>query len=227
MFPGNRIAERKHLQMIDYASIRKEYANHALDDNTINPDPLVQFETWFKQAQDAAVLEPNAMALATVDKDCRPSLRIVLLKGIEDGRFVFFSNMMSRKGEELTSNAACAATFFWPELTRQVRIEGNAFCIDEQYSERYFKTRPRDSQIGAWASRQSQTIAGRFVLEAAVDQVEKKFNGCVTLPKPSDWGGFGISPEKIEYWQGRANRLHDRILYLKKKHGWNVSRLSP
>jgi pyridoxamine 5'-phosphate oxidase len=213
--------------MIDYASIRKEYANHALDDNTINPDPLVQFEIWFKQAQDAAVLEPNAMALATVDKKCRPSLRIVLLKGIEDGRFVFFSNMMSRKGDELTGNTACAATFFWPELARQVRIEGNAVRIDEQYCERYFKTRPRDSQIGAWASRQSQTILNRSALEIAVEQVEKKFNGRATLPKPPDWGGFGIDPENIEYWQGRANRLHDRILYLRKQHSWNVSRLSP
>lgn len=213
--------------MIDYSSIRKEYSNRMLDVSSIDQDPLIQFETWFKQAQESAVLEPNAMALASVDKKCKPSLRIVLLKGIEDGRFVFFSNVMSRKGDELTSNPACAATFFWPELARQIRIEGNAFCIDEQCSEKYFKTRPRDSQIGAWASRQSQTITSRSVLEVVFDQVEKKFSGSASLPKPPDWGGFAINPERIEFWQGRANRLHDRILYLRKQQSWNVSRLAP
>lgn len=213
--------------MLNLAGIRKDYSKATLDITTVHPDPVIQFETWFQEVLDAAVLEPSAMALASVNKDGRPSLRIMLLKGIEEGKFIFYSNYKSRKGKELQINSACAATFFWPELERQVRIEGNAELLKRLATEEYFKTRPRDSQVAAWASPQSESIRDRKVLEDLIEQTEGKFKRYKVLPLPPHWGGYALSPLSVEFWQGRPSRLHDRILYTRKQNTWTIERLAP
>ncbi len=213
--------------MVDLAGIRNEYSKATLDIHTVHPDPVKQFEIWFQEALDAAVLEPSAMALASVNKDGRPSLRIMLLKGIGEGKFIFYSNYKGRKGKELQINPACAATFFWPELERQVRIEGNVEPLKRLVSEEYFKSRPRNSQVAAWASPQSESIEDRKVLETLIKKVEQEFDGCETLPLPPDWGGYALDPLTIEFWQGRTNRLHDRIIYTKENSSWKTGRLAP
>ncbi len=213
--------------MQNLPNIRKEYTKASLDINTVNPDPLLQFQIWFNEAWASEVLEPNAMNLSTVNEDGRPTSRIVLLKGIEDGKFQFFTNYQSKKGRELENNSACALTFFWPELERQVRIEGDAIRLDNDKSEAYFKGRPRGSQIGAWASPQSSIIENRDILDERVLQIENKFQQTDVLPKPYQWGGFQIEPFLIEFWQGRANRLHDRIEYSLVDAHWKIQRLAP
>jgi pyridoxamine 5'-phosphate oxidase len=212
--------------MNDLASIRKEYSKTTLDVSTISKDPVKQFDTWFQEAVTAKVPEANAMNLATVSSG-RPASRIVLLKGIEHGKFVFYTNYQSRKGKELDENPACCLTFFWPELERQVRIEGTAARIDAKRSEEYFQSRPRGSQIGAWASPQSSVIQERSLLEERAKQIEDKFKGQEKLPKPHQWGGYEVDPLLIEFWQGRPSRLHDRILYSKVDDVWKVNRLAP
>lgn len=167
------------------------------------------------------------MNLATVNENGRPASRIVLLKGIEDNKFVFYTNHQSRKGKELDTNPACALTFFWPELERQVRIEGVASRTDEKRAEKYFQSRPRGSQLGAWASPQSTMISDRSLLEERVKKLEEKFKGQDILPKPNQWGGYEIEPLMIEFWQGRPSRLHDRILYTKDDGVWKINRLAP
>ena len=167
------------------------------------------------------------MNLATVNENGRPASRIVLLKGIENHKFVFYTNYQSRKGKELDQNPACSLTFFWPELERQVRIEGSASRVDEKRSEKYFQSRPRGSQVGAWASPQSTLISDRFLLEERSKQLEDKFKGQDVLPKPNQWGGYEIDPLMIEFWQGRPSRLHDRILYTKADGEWKINRLAP
>jgi pyridoxamine 5'-phosphate oxidase len=209
------------------AEIRKEYTKATLDVSTVNLDPVVQFEIWFSEALDAQVIEPNAMNLSTVNSEGKPSSRIVLLKGIENKKLLFYTNYQSKKGKELEVNPACALTFFWPDLERQVRIEGMAERVAAQTSETYFQTRPRNSQIGAWASPQSSFIKDRSLLEERAKQIEKKFEGSVVLPKPNQWGGYQIEPYLIEFWQGRASRLHDRIEYTKVEGSWTIHRLAP
>ena len=167
------------------------------------------------------------MNLATVSENGLPSLRIVLLKGIEGGSFVFYTNYQSRKGNQLDESPVCALTFFWPELERQVRIEGTAKRMPEDASIAYFQSRPRDSQVGAWASPQSTIIANRNILEERVKEIEKRFKGQPVLPKPKQWGGFRVEPHWIEFWQGRQSRLHDRILYSRTDKGWKINRLAP
>lgn len=213
--------------MNDIASLRKEYSRAALDADTVSQNPISQFTKWFEEAITAKVPEPNAMNLATVNENGRPASRIVLLKGIEDYKFVFYTNYQSRKGKELDNNPACSLTFFWPELERQVRIEGVAARIDEKRSEKYFQSRPRGSQVGAWASPQSTLISNRTLLEERANQIEKKFKGQDILPKPNQWGGYEIDPLMIEFWQGRQSRLHDRILYTKDDGVWKINRLAP
>ena len=213
--------------MLNLAGIRKDYLKATLDINAVHPDPVSQFDTWFQEALNAAVLEPSAMALASVNKDGWPSLRIMLLKGIEEGKFIFYSNYKSRKGKELQINPACAATFFWPELERQVRIEGNVELLKRPVTEEYFKTRPRDSQVSAWASPQSESIRDRKVLEDLIEQTEGKFKRYKVLPLPPHWGGYALSPLSVEFWQGRPSRLHDRILYTRKQNTWTIERLAP
>ena len=213
--------------MNDLASIRKEYSKSSLDTKTAAKDPLIQFAHWFQEAIDAKVPEVNAMNLATVNGNGRPASRIVLLKGVEEQKFVFYTNYQSRKGKELDENPACALTFFWPELERQVRIEGVAARIDEKRSEDYFQSRPRGSQVGAWASPQSSLISDRLLLEERVKQIEAKYKNEELLPKPNQWGGYEVDPLMIEFWQGRPSRLHDRVLYTKDDGIWKINRLAP
>ena len=209
------------------SNIRKDYSKLKLDIDTISRDPLTQFEKWFQEALDSGIPEPNALTLSTVSEDGRPSGRIVLLKGVEKGKFVFYSNYQSQKGKELDKNPACSLTFFWAELERQVRIEGIASHAASASSEKYFQSRPRESQVGAWASPQSAIISNREILEERVKKIQEKFKGLEKLPKPKQWGGFEVEPLKIEFWQGRPNRLHDRIVFTKVDDAWKIHRLAP
>ena len=209
------------------ADLRRDYTKATLDVTTVNPDPVVQFEIWFKEALEAQVIEPNAMNISTVNEQGKPSSRIVLLKGIENKKFVFFTNYQSRKGREIEANPACALTFFWPDLERQVRIEGVITRVDNQISEDYFKSRPKGSQIGAWASPQSTVIKDRSILEERYRQIEQKYLNDAALPKPHQWGGYGVDPFVIEFWQGRSSRMHDRIEYTKVDGSWRIHRLAP
>jgi pyridoxamine 5'-phosphate oxidase len=209
------------------ADIRKDYSRTSLDVSTISSDPIQQFETWFQEALKSEVLEVNAMTLSTVNADGKPSARIVLLKGIENSRFLFFTNYQSDKGRELEHNPSCALTFFWPELERQVRIEGIATRVDATRSEAYFQSRPRGSQIGAWASPQSTIIENRDILEQRVAQLEERFKDKTVLPKPQQWGGYEVEPTLIEFWQGRPSRLHDRIQFSRIDSEWKRYRLAP
>jgi pyridoxamine 5'-phosphate oxidase len=209
------------------AEIRKEYTKASLDVSTVNKNPIEQFHIWFEDAIKSEVAEPNAMTLSTVNSEGRPSARIVLLKGIEDKKLWFYTNYQSRKGRELEENPACALTFFWPDLERQVRIEGFVGRADAKASEAYFQSRPRNSQIGAWASPQSTPIESRAILEERALMIDKKFEGQVVLPKPHQWGGYTVDPYLIEFWQGRPSRLHDRIEYTKLDAGWKIIRLAP
>jgi pyridoxamine 5'-phosphate oxidase len=206
---------------------RKEYNRSSLDQASVNADPIVQFNHWFAEAVDSSIPEPNAMNLATISEDGRPTSRIVLLKGVEGAKFLFYTNYQSQKGKELEKNPPCALNFFWPELERQVRIEGIASRADAASSEKYFQSRPRASQVSAWASPQSTLIADRALLEERVKAIEKRFEGKDALPKPHQWGGYAVEPLEIEFWQGRPNRLHDRIVYTKVDQEWKIHRLAP
>ena len=213
--------------MHNLAEIRKEYSKATLDISNVKSDPIHQFTKWFDEAIEAKVLEPNAMSLATVSSDNRPSCRIVLLKGIEENKFLFYTNYQSHKGKELENNPVCALTFFWPELERQVRIEGIAGRVSENKSIEYFSSRPLGSQISAWASPQSSIIESRLILEDRAKQIEKRFEGNTVLPKPHQWGGYAVDPMLVEFWQGRESRLHDRLEYLRVDGSWKVHRLAP
>ena len=209
------------------SEIRTEYTKASLDQSTIEKNPIVQFEKWFHEALEAEVMEANAMTLSTVTESGRPTARIVLLKGIEQNKFLFYTNYQSQKGKELDNNPACALTFFWPELERQVRIEGISERLESSVSKVYFQSRPRSSQVGAWASPQSTIIKDRSLLEERAREIEKRFAGKETLPKPNQWGGYAIEPHEIEFWQGRPSRLHDRIVYYRSENEWVVHRLAP
>jgi pyridoxamine 5'-phosphate oxidase len=213
--------------MQNLANIRKDYRKATLDVSSVNIDPLKQFEKWFEEALKAEVMEANAMHLSTVNELGRPSGRVVLLKGLEKDHFIFYTNYQSKKGKELDNNPACALTFFWPELERQVRIEGLASRVDNALSDVYFQSRPRESQLGAWASPQSSMIDNRAILLERFQQMEKKFQGLTVLPRPHQWGGYKIDPFQIEFWQGGPGRLHDRIQYTKVDNVWKIFRLAP
>ncbi|MFN3840265.1 MAG: pyridoxamine 5'-phosphate oxidase [Cyclobacteriaceae bacterium] len=210
----------------DIASLRREYAKERLEIETVAQNPITQFDVWFMEALSANVLEANAMTLSTVTETGRPTSRVVLLKGIENEKFVFFTNYQSNKGRELEANPFCALNFLWAELERQVRIEGTVSRISEERSSEYFKTRPRGAQIGAWASPQSSPVNSRDLLESRYRELEARF-GEGEIPKPKQWGGFEVDPFLIEFWQGRPNRLHDRILFVKSNNKWNIRRLAP
>lgn len=213
--------------MTKLSDIRKNYTKNELLTETIDKDPIKQFNHWFREAIESEVLEPNAMTLSTINAAGRPTSRIVLLKGIEENRFLFFTNYQSSKGKELEQSPACALNFFWPELERQVRIEGIAERIEEKASTAYFQSRPRGSQIGAWASPQSSVIKDRETLEKRVAELEEKYKDAEVLPKPNQWGGFAVESFQIEFWQGRSNRLHDRLVYILHDGAWQISRLAP
>jgi pyridoxamine 5'-phosphate oxidase len=213
--------------MQNISDLRKEYSRATLDTSNVLPDPIKQFEKWFDEAVQAGISEPNAMHLATVNEQGKPSSRIVLLKGLEKNGFVFYTNYHSKKGKELEANPACAITFFWADIERQVRIEGVAARVDDTTSDTYFQSRPRGSQIGAWASPQSSVIQNRTILEERATQIEKKFENLKVLPRPHQWGGYSIEPFLIEFWQGRGSRLHDRIQFTKIDGMWKINRLAP
>ncbi len=207
--------------------MRKDYEQGAIDFGQVDRDPLVQFERWFKEAQAAGLIEPNAMTLATSDVAGAPQARVVLLKGVDERGFVFFTNYQSHKGQQLAQQARAALVFYWDKLERQVRITGKVEQVSREESEDYFRVRPRKSQLAAWVSQQSSEVENRTVLEQAMAEVEKRFEG-KEVTRPMWWGGYRVLPEVIEFWQGRRSRLHDRLVYRKREEGsWGIVRLAP
>lgn len=210
------------------SSIRTDYTQNELDESSIDHNPVQQFENWLDQALNAQVMEPNAMSLSTVNEDGKPSSRIVLLKGIDEGGLVFFTNYESKKGNAMQEKPFVSVLFFWPELQRQVRIEGKVSKISEEDSIAYFHSRPRGSQLSAMVSPQSKKILDRQFLEDESEKLTEYYSQCELLPKPLNWGGYRITPTLFEFWQGRGNRLHDRIQFdLNKSGDWEISRLAP
>ena len=208
--------------------IRRDYIKHSLDRDDLSDQPLDQFKKWFKDALDAQVIEPTVMCLSTVDADGRPSARIVLLKDVHEEGFTFYTNQESDKGKQIEQNPKVTLLFYWGELERQVRIKGVAEKIDDASATEYFQSRPKGSQIGAWASHQSEVIPGREVLQERVMELEKKYKKVEKLPKPRYWGGYLIRPQEFEFWQGRSSRLHDRFRYIQAgPDNWQIDRLSP
>ncbi len=206
--------------------LRKEYSGRALDETDVAPEPLVQFRRWFDEAVAAGLREPNAMTLATIGSDGRPSARVVLLKSVDAAGFVFFTNYTSRKGRELDAAGSAALVFYWGDLERQVRVEGAVARVDPGESDAYFASRPAGARLGAWASPQSQVIAGRAELDARLAAVEARFAGGEPA-RPEHWGGYRLVPDRLEFWQGRASRLHDRIQYRWAAPAWVIERLAP
>jgi len=211
---------------MDIAAIRKEYSLKSLDLSNIAENPLTQFKVWFQEALTASTIETNAMTLATINTENKPAARIVLLKGVDHG-FLFFTNYESDKGQELDRHPYAAVTFFWPELERQVRIEGRVEKISAAESDEYFFSRPMGSQIGAWTSPQSHVIQDRAFLERRQEEIEEKFKS-EKITRPSHWGGYRVIPQSVEFWQGRPSRLHDRLKYnLDETGNWQLNRLAP
>ena len=209
------------------ARLRKEYTSAGLTESAADPHPIAQFRRWFDAALAADLHEPNAMTLATATPEGRPSARIVLLKGFDERGFVFYTSYDGRKSEEIEANPRCALVFYWGELERQVRVEGRLCRIPEEGSDEYFGSRPRGSQLGAWASEQSRPVEGRSVLEERLRNLEAEYEGR-EVPRPPFWGGYRVEPEVIEFWQGRENRLHDRLVYRRSDDGeWERERLQP
>jgi pyridoxamine 5'-phosphate oxidase len=210
----------------DLPRMREEYAREGLDEAAAGDDPLALLGRWLNEAIDVGLYEPNSMALATATPDGRPSVRIVLLKGLDDRGLTFFTGYESRKGAEIEANPRAAAVMLWHPLQRQVRVEGGVTRIDEAESDAYFQSRPRGSQIGAVASPQSRKIQSREVLEQRAAEVEQVFEGH-DVQRPPIWGGYRIALETVEFWQGRHNRLHDRLRYVRTGDGWRRDRLAP
>lgn len=211
---------------MDVSDLRRSAEDRPLEREDLDENPFLEFERWFGEACEAVPLEPNACALATVDADGRPSSRTVLLKYFDEAGFVFFTNFASRKAAHIAANASVSLLFFWRELGRQVAIEGSAAKIPTKETLRYFMTRPRGSQIGAWVSAQSSVITSRSLLEAKFAELRRKF-GDGEVPLPDFWGGYRVVPERFEFWQGRTNRLHDRFQYMAADGGWRIERLAP
>jgi pyridoxamine 5'-phosphate oxidase len=212
--------------MQNIADIRKDYKLQTLLEADVAPDPFIQFGKWWDEAINSAIDEVNAMTLATVDKNNIPSARIVLLKGYDKNGFVFFTNYQSHKGEQLIQNPNACLVFFWKELERQIRITGKVEKISSEESDAYFTSRPVGSRIGAWASPQSSVIANRTVIEQKLKNFEQQF-GDNAIPRPPHWGGYIVKPVQIEFWQGRASRLHDRMQYTLQEGNWVIERLAP
>jgi pyridoxamine 5'-phosphate oxidase len=213
--------------IVTISDARKDYARSSLHEENLDPDPIRQFALWFDEATKSAVPEPNAMTLATCTVDGRPSARIVLLRGVDERGFAFFTNYESRKARELDSNPWAALVFFWHDLERQVRVEGRVERVSAEDSDVYFHSRPESSRIGAWASPQSQVIPSREALEERFGDLENRFaDGAIS--RPTNWGGYRLVPDTVEFWQGRPSRLHDRLRFTRRQHGdWLIERLAP
>jgi pyridoxamine 5'-phosphate oxidase len=205
---------------------RREYVRGPLEREHLDADPIVQFQRWFEEACQRIELEPNAMTLATVDPQGAPAARMVLLKFFDRDGFVFFTNLESRKAAHIEHNQSVALLFWWPELERQIEIDGVAERISNVEAAKYFLTRPRGSQLGAWVSHQSHVLTSRKALEMKLDEIKRKFANR-EVPLPSFWGGYRVVPTAIEFWQGQADRLHDRFQYVREGRGWRIRRLAP
>jgi pyridoxamine 5'-phosphate oxidase len=209
------------------SDLRREYALAGLKESDLDPSPFKQFDKWFQQALAAGLPEPNAMTLATATLDGKPSARVVLLKGFDERGFVFFTNYESQKGLELSANPHAALVFYWIELERQVRISGRVSRVSSEESETYFHSRPTGSQLSAWASQQSEVVSERKILEDRLEELTHEYQS-KPIPLPPFWGGYRVAPETLEFWQGRPNRLHDRLRYtLQPGSQWLIERLSP
>lgn len=212
---------------MNLAELRREYTKGGLRRADLEPHPLVQFQKWFEEALNSQLLEPSAMTLATADADGRPSARIVLLKGADERGFLFFTNYESRKGRELAANPRASLVLYWAELERQICIAGDVTKVSREESEKYFALRPRGSQLGAGVSKQTAAVPDRAFLEARLHEIEKQFTNR-DVEMPAQWGGYVLAPMRVEFWQGRPNRLHDRFQYSKQADGaWRIDRLSP
>lgn len=212
--------------MLNIRNLRKEYRLKSLDINDLNPNPFLQFNSWFEQALHAKALEPNAMTLATASAQGRPSCRTLLLKDHDSKGFLFFTNYESRKGIDLENNPFACMTFYWREIERQVIIDGHIEKLSQEESNAYWISRPRGSQLGAWASHQDNVVTNREELEKAYSRFEKMYEEKL-IPMPPYWGGYRLLPDRFEFWQGRINRLHDRFRYLGKNNTWHIDRLAP
>ena len=220
---GSRVAVNTN----ELQALRHEYRQASLNESDLHPDPTEQFRRWFEETVAAGLHEPNAMTVATATSDGIPSARVVLMKDFGDRGFVFHTNYQGRKGREIEANPRCALLFYWGELERQIRIEGRAERISEEESNAYFKSRPAGGgHIGAWASDQSRPISDRPSLEERVRSIEADYEGR-EVPRPPHWGGYRVAPESFEFWQGRENRLHDRLVYQRSPNGWSIERLQP
>ncbi len=206
--------------------LRHDFAKMSLDESMVDPDPLKQFDKWFHDAVSGKVDEPNAMVLSTVNSENRPSSRVLLMRNYDAQGFGFYTNYKSRKAQEIANYPNASLLFFWPQLERQIRIEGMLEKQLAEESDTYFNSRPRESQLGAWTSPQSEIIADRKFLEEELAEITKKFEG-KEVPRPEWWGGFVLVPDRMEFWQGRPGRLHDRICYVKENNGWKIVRLAP
>jgi len=206
--------------------IRRDFADKPLEEQSVNDNPFLQFSVWFEEAVNAQLLDPYAMLISTVDEIGQPHSRVVYLRNISDEGMIFYTNYNSQKGKNISASNKIAITFFWVELERQIRIEGTVKKVSEELSDKYFAARPRESQLGAWASNQSETIKNRAELEENLKYFTEKFKG-VDVPRPPHWGGYIVEPTKFEFWQGRPSRLHDRLVYTKSKSNWVISRVAP
>ena len=211
---------------MNISSLREEYSQRRLSRRDLDPDPIKQFNRWLAEAIDARIKDPNAMSLATVNAAGQPSARIVLLKGVQPGGFLFFTNYGSRKSADLEANPRAGLTFFWAELERQVVIEGAVAKAGREEADTYFHSRPVASQLGAWASRQSEVVPSRQFLEEKFDAVTAQYAD-QQVPLPPFWGGYWLAPSSIEFWQGGPGRIHDRLRYLREGSSWHIERLSP
>jgi pyridoxamine 5'-phosphate oxidase len=221
------MATRDDQEAVDLASLREDYSRAGLTEEDLAPDPFAFFHRWLRDAVEAGLHEPNAMVVATASPEGRPSSRMVLLKGLSEEGFVFFTNTHSRKGEELAANPHCALLFPWHPLERQVRVEGVATPLGADVVAAYFASRPRGSRLGAWASHQSRVVEGRAELARAYAAVEARFPDDRPVPVPDEWGGYVVRPEAVEFWQGRPGRMHDRLVYRRTSSGWATERLAP